>query len=88
MVDSNAKLIFIKMEKEIIYGVVDKTGTCDSYIGFFKKEEDALKELETQIKYMAFDYGVKDLKIVGDKVIKFEISKEIVLYAVHRYVLR
>jgi hypothetical protein len=76
------------MEKEIIYGVVDKTGTCDSYIGFFKKEEDALKELETQIKYMAFDYGVKDLKIVGDKVIKFEISKEIVLYAVHRYVLR
>ena len=88
MVTSNAKLIFIKMEKEIIYGVVDKTGTFDSYIGFFKKEEDALKELETQIKYMAFDYGVKDLKIVGDKVIKFEISKEIVLYAIHRYVLR
>jgi hypothetical protein len=37
---------------------------------------------------MAFDYGVKDLKIVGDKVIKTENGKEVILYAVHRYVLR
>lgn len=88
MVTSNAKLIFIKMEREIIYGVVDKTGTCDSYIGFFKKEEDALKELENQSKYMAFDYGIKDLKIVGDKVVKIENGKEITLYTTHRYVLR
>ena len=76
------------MEREIIYGVVDKTGTCDSYVGFFKKEEDALKELESQIKYMAFDYGVKDLKIVSDKVIKVENNKETIFYAIHRYVLR
>jgi len=74
------------MEKEIIYGVVDKTGTCDSYIGFFKKEEDAIKELENQIKYMAFDYGIKGLQIVGDKVINTE--KELILYVIHRYVLR
>lgn len=76
------------MEREIIYGVVDKTGTCDSYVGFFKKEEDALKELESQVKYMAFDYGIKGLQIVGDKVVKTENDKEITLYATHRYVLR
>jgi hypothetical protein len=88
LVTSNAKLIFIDMEKEIIYGVVDKTGTCDSYVGFFKKEEDALKELESQVKYMAFDYGIKDLKIENQKVIKNEKGKDVILYAVHAYVLR
>jgi|688.fasta_scaffold400497_2 hypothetical protein len=88
MVTSNAKLIFITMEKEIVYGVVDKNSSCDSYVGFFKKEEDAIKELQNQIKYMAFDYGIKDLKVVGDKVIKTENGKEVILYAVHRYVLR
>ena len=76
------------MEREIIYGVVDKTGTCDSYVGFFKKEEDALKELESQVKYMAFDYGIKDLKIENQKVVKNEKGKDVILYAVHAYVLR
>ena len=39
-------------EKEIIYGVCDKTGTCDSYFGFFKKEKDAIKELHIQVSRM------------------------------------
>ncbi len=32
----------------IIFGVCDKTGTCDSYFGFFKNEDDAKKELKIQ----------------------------------------
>lgn len=76
------------MEREIIYGVVDKTGTCDSYVGFFKTEEGALKELKNQIKYMAFDYGIKDLKVENQKVVKNENGKDVVLYAIHAYVLR
>jgi len=76
------------MGKEIIYGVVDKTGNCDSYVGFFKLEEDALKELKNQSKYLTFDYGIKSLQIIGDKVIKTEKEKEVVLYVIHRYVLR
>ena len=39
-------------EREIIYGVCDKTGTCDSYFGFFKKEKDAIKELHLQSSRM------------------------------------
>jgi hypothetical protein len=76
------------MEKEIIYGVVDKTGTCDSYIGFFKNEEDSIKELNNQIKDLRYEYGIKDLTLVGDKVIESKNGKDIVKFAVHRYVLR
>lgn len=28
-------------EREVIYGVCDKTGKCDLYFGFFKTEKDA-----------------------------------------------
>ena len=34
--------------REIIYGVCDKTGNCDSYFGFFKSYEDAQKEIKVQ----------------------------------------
>jgi hypothetical protein len=35
-------------EREMIYGVCDKTGSCDSYFGFFKTKEDAIHEVEIQ----------------------------------------
>ena len=34
--------------REIIYGVCDRTGKCDSYFGFFKNYEDAQKEVKIQ----------------------------------------
>ena len=74
------------MEREIIYGVVDKTNTCDSYIGFFKNEEDAIKELHNQIKAVRYEYGITNLNVVGDKVIESETNK--VKFVIHRYVLR
>ena len=46
------------MEREIIYGVIDKTGKCDSYVGFFKTEEGAIKELENQSIYCASKHGL------------------------------
>ena len=76
------------MEREIIYGVVDKTGKCDSYVGFFKTEEGALKELEKQSQYLSFDYGIKNLKTVGDKVVKQENGVDTTQFVIHRYVLR
>lgn len=76
------------MEREIIYGVVDKSGTCDSYVGFFKNEEDSIKELDNQMKVLKYECGVKNLSIVGDKVVETINGKDIVKFAIHRYVLR
>jgi hypothetical protein len=76
------------MEKEIIYGVVDKNGTCDSYVGFFKNEEDSIKELNNQMTVLKYECGIKNLSIVGDKVVETINGKDFVKFAVHRYVLR
>ena len=38
----------MKPVREIIYGVCDKTGKCDSYFGFFKFYDDAKKEVKIQ----------------------------------------
>jgi hypothetical protein len=76
------------MEREIIYGVADKTGKCEFYVGFFKKEEDAIKELESQSKYLTFEYGIKNLRLEGDKVLKTENGVDSIQFAIHRFVLR
>jgi hypothetical protein len=76
------------MEKEIIYGVVDKNGTCDSYVGFFKNEEDSIKELNNQMTVLKYECGIKNLSVVGDKVVETINGKDFVKFAVHRYVLR
>jgi hypothetical protein len=36
--------------REIIYGVCDKTGSCDTYFGFFKTKEDAVKYAKEKVK--------------------------------------
>jgi len=36
----------IQPAREVIFGVCDKTGKCDSYFGFFKTEEGAKKEIK------------------------------------------
>jgi hypothetical protein len=76
------------MGKEIIYGVVDKNGTCDSYVGFFKNEEDSIKELNNQMTVLKYECGIKNLSVVGDKVVETINGKDFVKFAVHRYVLR
>ena len=79
----------IKPAREVIFGVCDKTGNCDSYFGFFKNEEDARKELKTQAERMMNELGMIDLIVKGDRAIKpiTEREEELVII-LHPFVLR
>lgn len=70
--------------REIIYGVCDKTGSCDSYFGFFKSEEDAKHEVEIQANRLKEDLGWLDIEIEGDRA---KLNGKLVV-AIHKYVLR
>jgi hypothetical protein len=70
--------------REIIYGVCDKSGSCDSYFGFFKTKEDAEHEVEVQANRLKEDLGWLDIDIKNDRAI-FEGKLVIVI---HQYVLR
>jgi hypothetical protein len=71
-------------QREIIYGVCDKTGSCDSYFGFFKTKEDAEREVSVQSKRLKEDLGMMDINIQTDRAI--HNGKLVVV--IHSYVLR
>ena len=70
--------------REIIYGVCDKTGSCDSYFGFFKKEKDAIKELHVQSSRMKEDLGMIDIIIENNQAV--QKNKKVIV--IHSFVLR
>jgi hypothetical protein len=71
-------------QREIIYGVCDKTGSCDSYFGFFKTKEDAEHEVSVQAKRLKEDLGMMDINIQSDRAL-FNGNAVVVI---HSYVLR
>jgi hypothetical protein len=71
-------------QREIIYGVCDKTGSCDSYFGFFKNKEDAEREVSIQSKRLKEDLGMMDINIQTDRAI--HNGKLVVV--IHSYILR
>ena len=71
-------------ERERIYGVCDKTGSCDSYFGFFKNEKDAEHEVEVQANRLKEDLGMMNIDIQTDRAL-FDGKLVIVI---HRHVLR
>lgn len=71
-------------EREIIYGVCDKTGSCDSYFGFFKNEKDAENEVEVQANRLKEDMGMMDIEIKSDRAI---VQGKLVI-VIHSYILR
>ena len=71
-------------QREIIYGVCDKTGSCDSYFGFFKTKEDAEHEVEVQAKRLKEDLGMMDIEIKSDRAL-FEGKLVVVI---HQYRVR
>ena len=76
-------------EREIIFGVCDKTGSCDSYFGFFKNEEDAKKEVKIQADRLKEDLGLMDLIIKEDRaIIPQEGRVEQIVVIIHPFVLR
>ncbi len=71
-------------QREIIYGVCDKTGSCDSYFGFFKTKEDAEHEVSVQAKRLKEDLGMMDITIQSDRA----LSGGKLVVVIHSYVLR
>ena len=79
----------IKPARDIIFGVCDKTGSCDSYFGFFKREEDAKKEVKIQADRLKEDLGLMDIIVKEDRaVIPKENRIEEVVIIIHSFVLR
>ncbi len=75
--------------KELIYGVCDKTGNCDSYFGFFKNYEDAQKEIKIQSDRLKEDLGIMDIVIKNDRAFKpLSTREEELLIVIHQYALR
>jgi hypothetical protein len=71
-------------EREIIYGVCDKTGSCDSYFGFFKSKEDAEHEVQVQSNRLKEDLGMMDIEIKSDRAL---VEGKLVI-VIHQYMLR
>lgn len=79
----------IQPARDIIFGVCDKTGSCDSYFGFFKREDDAKKELKIQADRLKEDLGLMDLIVKEDRaVISQEGRVEEIVVIIHPFVLR
>jgi len=74
------------MERQVIFGVFDKTSKCGSYTGFFRHEEDAKKELKAQMGYAHQELGIPDLELKNDRVIR-DVDNEI-YYIIHPIMLR
>jgi hypothetical protein len=70
--------------REIIYGVCDKTGGCDTYFGFFKTKEDAELEVQVQSNRLKEDLGWMNIDIKNDRAI---VEGKLVI-VIHQYVLR
>ena len=79
----------IQPAREIIFGVCDKTGSCDSYFGFFKREEDAKKEVKIQADRLKEDLGFMDIIVKEDRaIIPQEGRVEQIVVIIHPFVLR
>jgi hypothetical protein len=79
----------IQPAREIIYGVCDKTGNCNSYFGFFKNYEDAQKEIKTQSDRLKEDLGLMDIIVKDDRsLIVSESGVETLIIVIHSYVVR
>lgn len=79
----------IKPARDIIFGVCDKTGKCDSYFGFFKNEEDAKKEVKIQADRLKEDLGLMDIIVKEDRaIIPKEDRVEQIVVIIHPFVLR
>jgi len=79
----------IQPAREIIYGVCDKTGNCDSYFGFFKSYEDAQKEVKVQSNRLKEDLGLMEIEVKEDRAVLMKTDRlETVVIIIHNFVLR
>jgi hypothetical protein len=79
----------IQPAREIIYGVCDKTGNCDSYFGFFKSYEDAQKEVKVQSDRLKEDLGLMEIEVKEDRAVLMKTDRiENLVIVIHNFVLR
>jgi hypothetical protein len=79
----------IQPAREIIYGVCDKTGKCDSYFGFFKSYEDAQKEVKVQSDRLKEDLGLMEIEVKEDRAVLMKTDRiESLVIVIHNFVLR
>lgn len=76
------------MAREIIFGVFEKKNGCDSYTGYFKFEDDAKKELKSQMNRLKEEYGTENLELKNDRVVKVTGRTEEIYFIIHPIVLR
>lgn len=74
--------------KQIIFGVYEKLDGRDSYTGFFRFEEDAKKELKSQMGRIKEDSGMENLELKNDRVVKVDGRVEEIFFIIHPIVLR
>ena len=78
----------IKMDRQVIFGVFDKVNSCGSYTGFFRHEDDAKKELKSQMSYAHQELGLTDLELKNDRVVMIDGDAEKIYYIIHPIMLR
>lgn len=78
----------MKNQRQIIFGVYEKGSNCDSYTGYFKHEEDAKKELKSQMGRLKEELGILDLELKNDRVVKVDNRTEEIFFIIHPIVLR
>jgi hypothetical protein len=76
------------MERQVIFGVYEKMDKCDQYVGFFRFEVDAKKELKTQMNRLKGELGVEDLILKEDRVVKVNGREEEIFFIIHPIMLR
>jgi hypothetical protein len=74
--------------REIIYGICDKTFGHGIYMGFFKNEDDAKKELQIQMKRLEDEHDTKNLVYKDDRVVIETDYEDVIVFIIHPYVLR
>jgi hypothetical protein len=78
-----------KMEtRQVIFGVYEKGHGCDSYTGYFKFEEDAKRELKAQMNRHKEEFGITNLELKNDRVVKVDDRVEEIFFIIHPIVLR
>jgi hypothetical protein len=61
---------------------------CDQYVGFFRHEVDAKKELKTQMSRLKEDLGIEDLILKEERVVKVDGREEEIFFIIHPIMLR
>jgi hypothetical protein len=76
------------MERQVIFGVYEKMDKCDQYVGFFRHEGDAKKELKSQMSRLKEELGVEGLELKRDRVVKVDGREEEIFFIIHPIMLR